>query len=147
MVNTTYKDAYGYPDWYEWNVANWGTKWNACQEDTYDADITGDKLCFSTAWSCPLEVLLAVSKQVPVTVAYADEDMGSNYGILLLENGEVKEVITENNGSIGEAICIHGYYSVDDYMYSADWEDQEDYEQALEDFKKAEKVMEKYGLM
>ena len=22
---------YGYPTWYEWSIANWGTKWNACR--------------------------------------------------------------------------------------------------------------------
>lgn len=26
---------YGYADWYDWSIANWGTKWNAYNFDEY----------------------------------------------------------------------------------------------------------------
>ena len=51
---------YGAPTWYEWCVENWGTKWNSC--DTY---ISGDSLCFWTAWSPCLPVIEAMSKMFP----------------------------------------------------------------------------------
>ena len=44
---------YGYNNWYDWNVANWGTKWNAY--DTYGFDETATS--FNTAWSPPIKVI------------------------------------------------------------------------------------------
>lgn len=66
--------------WYEWNVANWGTKWGA-----YDAviDDRADRLEFDTAWSHPLPVVQALARKFPdkaIEVKYADEDLGSNLG-------------------------------------------------------------------
>jgi hypothetical protein len=45
-------------NWYDWNVPNWGTKW-----DAYDAvwhltgDFIGDSVSFCTAWSPPTPVI------------------------------------------------------------------------------------------
>lgn len=56
-------------NWYEWRLANWGTKW-----DLSDVTIQGDfnpesdeevSICFSTAWSPPLEGIVSVSKKFP----------------------------------------------------------------------------------
>lgn len=132
---------YGHRDWYDWRIKNWGTKWNVNPDDMY---ITENTICFQTAWSCPVEVLLNISKKVPVTVAYADEDLGSNYGIIMLKDGLVVDSIIQNNGSIGEAISIHGYESVDDCIEEEDWENEEAYKQALIDFDRTENLMNKY---
>ncbi len=56
---------YGYKNWYDWSVANWGTKWNAGGSDNedmivdYDEDVddTGIALfTFSSAWAPPVGV-------------------------------------------------------------------------------------------
>jgi hypothetical protein len=41
-------------DWYEWRVANWGTKWNG-----YDGRISddGSTFTFDTAWAPPLPII------------------------------------------------------------------------------------------
>jgi hypothetical protein len=78
--------------WYEWNVENWGTKWNA-----YDAKVTpaaGDlvEVRFDTAWSHPYPVIEALSlkfPEEPITVVFADEDLGCNLGSYEILNGEV----------------------------------------------------------
>lgn len=43
---------YGYSNWYDWNVANWGTKWDFTCEDV---EIVGDTIStfFDSAWSPP----------------------------------------------------------------------------------------------
>ncbi|MFJ3487761.1 hypothetical protein ACIPL1_30690 [Pseudomonas sp. NPDC090202] len=67
--------------------ANWGTKWNACDQQI---DLEGGKLSFDTAWSCPEPVLKALSAKHPeadIHVLYADEDIGSNCGILNFKGG------------------------------------------------------------
>ncbi|MFJ3486616.1 hypothetical protein ACIPL1_24905 [Pseudomonas sp. NPDC090202] len=68
--------------------ANWGTKWNACDQDP---DLEAGTLKFDTAWSCPEPVLKALSAKHPeaeICVVYADEDIGSNCGTLKLKGGE-----------------------------------------------------------
>lgn len=78
---------YGALNWYEWDLGHWGTKWNA-----YDAERLSDtEVRFDTAWAHPEKVLIALSKKFPqatVTVKYADEDLGSNLGSYILQNGE-----------------------------------------------------------
>jgi hypothetical protein len=45
---------YGYPDWYQFCVNEWGTKWDVSPYGT-SAQVTGNKVClgFDTAWSPP----------------------------------------------------------------------------------------------
>jgi len=44
---------YGYPDWYMWRVANWGTKWDARVEEFEDFNPHETYVMFETAWSPP----------------------------------------------------------------------------------------------
>ena len=48
------------PNWYDWSVDNWGTKWDACSMDyeEYDGIVT---FSFDTAWSPPLPVYEALA--------------------------------------------------------------------------------------
>ena len=116
---------YGYKDWYDWSIANWGTKWNGCNFQAYKLNGNREVISFETAWSCPVEYLIELSKVVkePMLITYADEDIGYNYGILRIENGEVEEILTPENTSAGEALacrgedreCVDDYYGVDNY--------------------------------
>ena len=75
---------YGYDNWYDWSVFNWGTKWNAydvtewsineCSEFTVSATIY-----YETAWSPATALWLNVSKDYPKCEFYhefADEGGG-----------------------------------------------------------------------
>ena len=80
---------YGERDWYDWSIKNWGTKWNA-GATVVDSDI----IEFQTAWSTPIPVFVELSKRmkdVAIIVHYADDDIGSNCGTLVIVNGEVSE--------------------------------------------------------
>jgi hypothetical protein len=49
-------------DWYNWNIRNWGTKWNAYDVDIYEKNNDKDELIelrytFSTAWSQPTGII------------------------------------------------------------------------------------------
>jgi len=56
---------YGYKNWYDWCVNNWGTKWNAggdndAMQVDYDEDVGNQSIAlfqFDTAWAPPLGVL------------------------------------------------------------------------------------------
>jgi hypothetical protein len=101
-------EKYGHKDWYSWSIENWGTKWNS--SDTYRDD---NYLEFYTAWSLPEPIIFELSKMFPkiqIGVEFADEDIGSNCGKFIIENG-----IISNYKSIDgiEACNIWGYDPVD----------------------------------
>ncbi len=87
-----YQD-YGFLYWYDWTCENWGTKWNASQHDVSDAR----KIEFQTAWSAPMPVISKLSEahpKTPITITYADEDLGSNLGVVTLKAGVVIATVT-----------------------------------------------------
>jgi hypothetical protein len=73
-------EKYGYANWYDFNVANWGTKWEiGGNGDT--AEIDEDGLSFSapfeSAWSPPIRVCEALLEQgFDVTLYYYEPGMG-----------------------------------------------------------------------
>lgn len=81
---------YGCTDWYDWNVSNWGTKWNACYVEMRcdSADELG--YYFETAWSAPsgvYEKLADLFPNLQIHVDYADEDLGNNCGTFDMSDG------------------------------------------------------------
>lgn len=113
-------------DWYSWNTHNWGTKWNAyevefsaeriralpalnedetkvlvIQETAVAAIEEGTVVKFETAWSFPEPVIIALSERFPaerIEVAFADEDLGHNYGIAAYLAGAVVDGSAEPFG-------------------------------------------------
>ena len=98
---------YGADSWYDWCCKNWGTKWNATS--TYIVDDT--EIEFDTAWDCPVNIFKELSRQfsgVEIVVEFADEDVGSNCGIITFLNGEIEEYI-DMNGDTDFALEVLGY--------------------------------------
>lgn len=78
---------YGYATWYEWCIANWGTKWPAGS-----IDVGSDSIYFFTAWYGVGKLMQKLSEKlgnVPFEYIYASEDAGYECGRLLLQNGHV----------------------------------------------------------
>lgn len=46
-------EKYGYPSWYEWNIAHWGTKWDLCEPHINRIDDNTIVITAQTAWSPP----------------------------------------------------------------------------------------------
>ncbi len=82
---------YGYPHWYEWRVANWGTKWDARVEDFDDSDPKQTYVYFETAWSPPVEFMKWFVSQYP------DAYFRNEYD----EEGMMFEGFTENSKKDG----------------------------------------------
>ena len=49
---------YGFKDWYDWSINNWGTKWNAKM-----TEIQGNVIYFETAWDDVRCLIFELSKQ------------------------------------------------------------------------------------
>lgn len=78
-------------NWYDWNVKNWGTKWDASESSVYIHDEEFRvNITFDTAWSPPIEWLEKVAPQFPklnFTLLYYEGGMGFA-GELELEEGQ-----------------------------------------------------------
>jgi hypothetical protein len=80
------KAKYGYNNWYDWNCANWGTKWG--DSDTFIIDeeplATPNKEAsieygFQSAWSPPIEGIAHIATLFPTLefgLSYYEEGMG-----------------------------------------------------------------------
>lgn len=89
---------YGFTNWYDWAIANWGTKWNAYDvgEWTIDEGANGDgraTIYYETAWSPVTDLWLKVSKEYPTLEffhEFADEG-GGFLGDETIMNGELTD--------------------------------------------------------
>jgi hypothetical protein len=66
-------------DWYNWNIRNWGTKWDITEQAWLISE-TEDTLRYSfmTAWSPPIEAITNLARQFPTlefTMRSSDEAM------------------------------------------------------------------------
>ena len=132
-TNPDFIAKYGYDNWYNWSNANWGTKWNA-----YDVEhISDTEVQFDTAWSCADNLIAKLSslhQTVEFVLTFADEDTGSNCGIITYKNGETLSYEDKSMGNLesDEAsmrwAMIVKYGNDDDYeeWYENDEEDEED---------------------
>lgn len=83
------REQYGERNWYDWSIKNWGTKWNAYDQNGAYEGKNFVEYVFSTAWSCPLPIYRELAKKYNFEVKYADEDIGCNCGRIKANNGKI----------------------------------------------------------
>jgi len=82
-----YKDNienYGYKDWYDWAISNWGTKWGDCELVVNDVYLNDEytstlELEYETAWGPATDALNHISTMFPKLIFYTfyrEEGMG-----------------------------------------------------------------------
>ena len=112
-------EKYGYPTWYEWSVATWGTKWNAYNQDFEEPNI----LWFDTAWdSVPLLIqkLSEIYPDIEFHYTYADENFGSNVGRGTIRNGEMDMMIPYDGSDEAFEILFDVRPDMEDYFELTD---------------------------
>jgi hypothetical protein len=64
--------------WYDWNIREWGTKWDACDVDLNDDSETSLGYSFNTAWSIPEPVFNAIVRKFPTLTFdfWSEEEQG-----------------------------------------------------------------------
>jgi hypothetical protein len=100
-----YHAVHGYADgkksgdteynWYNFNVREWGTKWDARDVDLLEDDETYLHYKFDTAWSPPTEVIAKLAEQNPnlnLTLEYREEQ---GWGGEITFTGSSVEVVKE----------------------------------------------------
>ena len=77
-------------NWYDWNIKNWGTKWNAYNQ-MHNKNLF-NVLYFQTAWNNVLPVIKALSEMYSKLIfhySFYDEDLGHNLGVFILQGGQI----------------------------------------------------------
>lgn len=73
-------ELYGYANWYDWCVSEWGTKWDVGDPSSVEhisEDGLESVLCFDTAWSPPIAFYETMeSLGFEVTAMYYEPGMG-----------------------------------------------------------------------
>ena len=133
-------EKYGFANWYDFNVAKWGTKWEIGGNGDI-AEIEVDGLSFSasfeSAWSPPVGVCEALAEQgFDVTLYYYEPGMGF---VGKWEDGcdDYYEYAGEDSKSIRGAIGdeLDDMFGISESMaeYEADNEEEEDLTEWLKD--------------
>ena len=86
------KDKYGYDNWFEWCLNNWGTATDIIADDPID-----NAFDFETEVAPPIQAIVAISKRFPgimfllnyLNFVYEDEGL-ANFGNLAIQNGKIK---------------------------------------------------------
>lgn len=103
--------------WWNWNIANWGTKWGVGGDDV-SIGKSGNSafVSFDTAWSPPIRILERLSAKYPdlvVHIKYAEMGMG-----FIGENEFVAGNITKDGfwetGASGETIEVPSFWDEDE---------------------------------
>lgn len=91
----------GYSDWYDWSVANWGTKWNACGVRIDEpGEGSACEIRFDTAWAAPFPVfqkLAVLFPQIAFTFTWTDEDEPEITHSLKIHHGASPNDSTDDN--------------------------------------------------
>lgn len=101
-VSASNKDKHGFTGWYDWRVANWGTKWEAIDPSDIKVEPEHYQVFFQTAWSPPEPWVRFASKKFPhldFTMEYHEEAGMYASELVKFKEGEVtsrEEIPNEN---------------------------------------------------
>ena len=92
------------PNWYDWSVENWGTKWEAYQHSTTEQDYDRGEVRYNflTAWGPPTPIVHELQRRFPtlcITMYFGIENLGDGW---VDETG--KEVYAEPKQENGRLI-------------------------------------------
>lgn len=83
--------------WYNWNIRNWGVKWDAADSEIYNVTDTSMTYTFQTPWGIPEPALINLSLQFPsLTFLLEYEEETGWGGIIRYEKGEDVELAEYN---------------------------------------------------
>jgi hypothetical protein len=119
---------YGYKDWYDWNIANWGTKWDVNLDSINRVDANTLEASFESAWGPPTtayERLMELGFEI--TAYYYEPGMAF---VGKWEDGcdDYFEIGGHDSTNVREAIGeeLDDYFGISEDMAQWEEEDQEE---------------------
>ena len=117
---------YGFSSWYDWSIANWGTKWDFALENVERADANTVTAAFDSAWAPPVEAyrqLCALGFEIEAM--YYEPGMGF-VGKFTGDESYCDDECFEYHGQTSETVRDYIGEELDDYFgiseSMADWE-------------------------
>ena len=108
--------------WYDWNISNWGTKWNAIDAHLDRRGEDTVAYYFNTAWSPPMPVIDKLRKLFPtMTFFYRYTEEQGWGGEVTIRSGEVTH--TEE----WDIPSTHAEYELRQGECSCSWETDQEY--------------------
>jgi len=111
--------------WYDWNIRNWGVKWDAsdvCFED-WDGELCYD---FETPWGFPYEAIKAMVEQYPTLTfsirfleeqGWGGEALGMNGEFAYTDEWDIPDTHEERMLHIGYCHCEEANEADIEYLY------------------------------
>ena len=90
-------EKYGADNWYDWNVAKWGCKWDANEVCMAGETENGIRLSFDTAWSPPIRFYEKLSADYPELIISASYYEGGCDFCGTYESGFGEETLSMSN--------------------------------------------------
>ena len=86
-----------FPNWYDWSIENWGTKWNSFSTE----QLSEKAYMIETSWQTPNPIMKELYAKLPdglkMHVDFASDDIGTNCGTFVerkvLSNDQTKSLI------------------------------------------------------
>lgn len=99
---------YGHKDWFDWRVANWGSKWDSGDEVSVN-EISDDQISLemSTAWSPPTTAFATAFEKlslISIEIEYEEPSCGFE-GTFTVENGESSDDQREYDATKNCEMC------------------------------------------
>ena len=124
-------ERHGFKDWYDWNVNNWGTKWDFSLDNVERHEDGSVTASFDSAWAPPIEAyvkLCALGFEVEAMyyepgMAFVGKFVGDadeHWDHCVEYSGETSETVRE---MIGEE--LDDYFGISEEMAQYDEENQE----------------------
>lgn len=144
-------EAYRDQGWYDWNVDNWGTKWDVDNVEVLEEGEDTWQIQFSTAWAPPHEALVALSQQHPDILIRNEWLEEQGFGAHQEYSGgtywtdkewDVPQSHAEQEENVGEETCYCYMTTVEDEFPFDDCpRPQSETQVAVADFEKASEVV------
>ena len=120
------REKYGYGSWYDFNVANWGTKWDVQSDNVAIEDANTLTASFDSAWAPPTRAYEQLMEQgFEIEAFYYEPGMcfvgkwADGVDEYYEYNGETSATV---RASIGEE--LDDYFAISESM--ADWEEDQE---------------------
>ena len=149
------KETYGFDNWYDWQCANWGTKWDVAEPSEQHREEDSYSVSYETAWSPNLDFFRHISSEFPeltFTVKYYEGGVGFAGEFTILNGDEIdeeKEIgyiklkIVANEEDDDDAPTVYHFITTDE----EDEEEYEDYDEYLSMLdNNYEEVLTDYGI-
>lgn len=123
---------YGHKDWYDWNIANWGTKWDFSLENLERQDPNTVTASFDSAWAPPTDAYVKLcALGFEIEALYYEPGMGFCGKFIRDEDEHWDDCISDlggyNSETVRDAIGeeLDDYFGISEEMRQYEEEDQE----------------------